>query len=667
MSQDLNLTRIESTSPSRMMPIPGSSPEAIPEAVRVVPLPPPRPLWMSLVSVVVALLLSGVLFGLAFTLYRKGNDFPVHYHPDERGKARQIATDSRNYRHPQLLLETTQRTLDHLTKHRPEVIGAWKEGPNPAFANNEPRQHAVALMAGRNVSATFAALSVVALALVGFATGRLPGFIAAAVAVILCGPLLVNAHYMKEDTSLLVGIALFILASKLFWDVPLWDILTVSLTLCGLMVGLAYYAGFATGWVPAGAFVLFAALVIAAKYFWNNPHITQLPALILMGIGAGLAFSGKYVGVFAVAAIIPLTVFANPRSWWAPLVRQIIALSVAGLVVFAVNHRVFESTDSWAAFLQELGKETEDGLDHHWGLTMKQPNLFFAMNIVKESMLPILVAAAIFVLMIPIRAIRRQQWGWDMFLLCFALAYLLVISFCVIPQPRHILPVVVLVHLMAALAAVRLGQAVNGRWYTNFIVPGVFAIVVCFMLLPRARALTNAFQNDSRGQLRSWVAQNLPRSAAIAQDENAGLQGPGYPSNIQLTQSVKNAKHAPMLGSINSLRRQGVTHIALADTSYARFFEPFVFPLIELDKSGRKTSQSERAQREYDAHRAFYEEVRRDHELVWKSEPPPPGSAFVSPYIELYKLVDRKSTPASPPATRPVVDASPSLNPHAAR
>src|SRR5688572_15826717 len=148
MSQDLNLTRIESTSPSRMMPIPGSSPEAIPEAVRVVPLPPPRPLWMSLVSVVVALLLSGVLFGLAFTLYRKGNDFPVHYHPDERGKARQIATDSRNYRHPQLLLETTQRTLDHLTKHRPEVIGAWKEGPNPAFANNEPRQHAVALMAG---------------------------------------------------------------------------------------------------------------------------------------------------------------------------------------------------------------------------------------------------------------------------------------------------------------------------------------------------------------------------------------------------------------------------------------------------------------------------------------------------------------------------------------
>lgn len=663
MPEEVPLTQIESRLSSRVMPIPGLMPEATAPEPAPAPLPAPRPVWMSLVSVVVALLLAAVLFALAFGFYRKSNDFPVHYHPDERGKARQIATDARNFRHPQLLLETTQRAFEHIKEHKKEIHDGWANASTPAFAGGEPREHAVALMTGRSVSAAFAAIAVVALALVGFATGRIPGLIAAAVAVVLCGPLLVNAHYMKEDTALLVGLAIFVLASKLFWDVPLWDTLSLSLVLLGLLVGLAYYAGFARGWIPAAAFGAFAAFVLIAKALWNSPHVTQLPALILLGIGAGLAFSGKYVGVFAIVAIFALTVFANPRSWWAPLLRQMVAMGVAVAVVYFVNHRVFENTESWAAFLNELGKETKDGLDHHWGLTMNQPNWFFARTVVYESMMPILAGAALFVLLIPIRAIRRQQWGWDLFLLLFAGAYLLVISFCVIAQPRHVLPVVVLVHLMAGLAAVRLGQVVNGRWYMNFIVPGVFAAVTCAVLLPRARALTDAFANDSRGKLRAYIAANLPRNAVIAQDENAGLQGPGYPSDIALPQRVRNAKHAPMLGSIKSLRDRGVTHIALAETSYGRYFEPLIFPLAEVDAvTGNLTAESRRAQQDYQAHRGFYDEVRRDHELVWKSQPPPPGAAFLSPYIELYKLVDKKPAPAPPAGTGPVVDASASLN-----
>src|ERR1041385_4560716 len=79
-------------------------------------------------------------------LYTRSNTFPSRYHPDEEGKARQILDDYRNFRHPQLLLEASSllvhgRSID-------DVEGT--------------------VVAGRWVSAAFAAGAVVALALAAY-------------------------------------------------------------------------------------------------------------------------------------------------------------------------------------------------------------------------------------------------------------------------------------------------------------------------------------------------------------------------------------------------------------------------------------------------------------------------------------------------------------------
>jgi len=47
-----------------------------------------------------------------FHVYRLHNTFPIGYHPDEISKLSQIIQDFRNFNHPLLLLESTQKLLD---------------------------------------------------------------------------------------------------------------------------------------------------------------------------------------------------------------------------------------------------------------------------------------------------------------------------------------------------------------------------------------------------------------------------------------------------------------------------------------------------------------------------------------------------------------------------
>src|SRR5688500_19849379 len=62
------------------------------------------------------------------TLFRsRGNDFPVHFHPDERKKAEQVITDSRNFNHPMLLLEATKWVSERYGSARKSSTDARSE------------------------------------------------------------------------------------------------------------------------------------------------------------------------------------------------------------------------------------------------------------------------------------------------------------------------------------------------------------------------------------------------------------------------------------------------------------------------------------------------------------------------------------------------------------
>jgi len=188
------------------------------------------------------------IFATCLWLYTRENTFPYAYHPDEPGKAGQIRKGRRNYRHPQLLLECSQIAV---------AVAGIPLGEKDAADAEVRRIEQAVTVAGRWVSAAFAAGAVVALALAGYRAGGLAGLAMAGASVGLCAPLLLSAHYMKEDTALVFGVALVVLASAAAWESRHLD------------------------------------------------ESRRRRAAALLGAACAVAVCGKYIGILALAAALP--------------------------------------------------------------------------------------------------------------------------------------------------------------------------------------------------------------------------------------------------------------------------------------------------------------------------------------------------------------------------
>src|SRR6187200_2694051 len=123
-----------------------------------------------------------VLFFGCLALFTRNNRFSYDYHPDEDGKTHQIIERERNYHHPLLLLNATDLAV-HLT----------------GTAKTNQR----VVIAGRWVSAAFAAAAVATLGLVVFYRAGWLAAWAAGLLVATHDKLYEAAHYLKEDTALM--------------------------------------------------------------------------------------------------------------------------------------------------------------------------------------------------------------------------------------------------------------------------------------------------------------------------------------------------------------------------------------------------------------------------------------------------------------------------------
>jgi Na+/serine symporter len=140
------------------------------EAPPFVPAQSPvaRCTWLSV------LILISVALAFAFL---QENKFPAMWHPEEPSKVNFIITGSSYFNHPLLLLRLTKLMLEATTPY-----------PNPEDV----------VIAGRQVSAVAAALSVLMLAL---AAARLSGYLASLFVALIVGscPLLFGlAHYIER-------------------------------------------------------------------------------------------------------------------------------------------------------------------------------------------------------------------------------------------------------------------------------------------------------------------------------------------------------------------------------------------------------------------------------------------------------------------------------------
>lgn len=463
-----------------------------------------------------------VLVAASFWLNTRHNAFPYFYHPDESAKVEQVITGEWNFHHPMLLLSSVQ------------LAGKALGVP--------PTEQAM-VQSGRGVSAALMALAVAALALLAWLWRGWPGALAAGAALLLQHQLFELAHYMKEDSALLLGMA------------------------------LTFLAGFHFSRQPSGR------------------------AALLLGGACGLAISGKYIGVMALGVALPLL-------WQAPGGRRgawIGGFAAAGVATFAlVNLPLLTDLATFrASFDRELGLVVKG----QSGTTRSVPHTQY-WNIFVDNTTPAIWALVLVFLGArwrERRAVPLAEW----LIIAFPFAYALALSFSPKSNDRYFLPATAIFTLLAALGvqdvARLLGAKVRASWAI-----GAAVVLLVGWQGPSFARYWRAFQHDDTGELLAWLraAQEVPAEALIGRDNRVGLPDPRDADRAAaigpIPQKVVSAKagFAADLGSLEEMRAKGITHVAVSESNYGKFFLESLRP-----QAGEKEDFARR--------RAFYEELLR--------------------------------------------------------
>jgi hypothetical protein len=550
---------------------------------------PPPPLRTSallrVLRAILAIALSLFMGAAALWLFTRNNDFPVWYHPDETSKAQQLLDPSqdRNFNHPLLLLESAE------------------------FAN---RMYDVAhnvrdiVFAGRWVSAGLAALGVVALALAAYHWGGFPALLIGGLVMAMCPPVLVYAHYFKEDTALVGGIMLAMLGAR---------------------------------------------LTVGAKHWW-----TQLLACIVLGVGCGAATSGKYVGVAAavpcVLAVFIAPLFGSWRRWvWIIAVRWAVFVSITVVTVLAINWRMFENGFSWPPqFTPEASDKIVTEFGHatqaHSQMALPKPNYFCLSVATAETMWHLWAIMAVGAVGWLIELVRFRGVGsvsrWGVVLGGFLLTFVVALSFDVIPFNRYALPITICFYFIAATFAAKL---VSDAWRWNRWAGGG-ALVACLALIVglqggRCLNFDRQFLDDGRDRLREWIATNLPPGVMVVADNYTALATPGdpyrRPHQKPLRQQIlRSSMYASdSAGTVEQLADQGIDYVAVASMTYERFFVPQI--------GGAPGSEALYARR-----RKFYDDLFARGELLWSSVPSPPTHSFTNQEVRVYRITKLAHDPS---------------------
>ncbi len=245
-------------------------------------------------------------FAIALLLYTSNNRFPYYYHPDEPSKVRQIESGSRNFHHPLLLLTATDLAVRLL--------------------RIQPRSQNV-VIAGRWCAAIFAAIAAAGFSVIAFSYAGAAGAAWAGILVLLHQRLLELAHFMKEDTGLLMGVVLTLLA---------------------------------------------------AHQFWRSPSRSRAAWL---GCAAAVAVSAKYVGVVMLAAALPVLACRRPFSWSHVLVFSGTLLAVLVLINWSL---IISPNEFRNALSGELAM-----LNQHAGVQLSFSHFDWVKGLLHETAIPL--------------------------------------------------------------------------------------------------------------------------------------------------------------------------------------------------------------------------------------------------------------------------------------
>jgi Glucosyl transferase GtrII/Dolichyl-phosphate-mannose-protein mannosyltransferase len=323
---------------------------------------------------------------------------------------------------------------------------------------------------------------------------------------------------------------------------------------------------------PAFLFGIVACALAAHHYSTRR----SARSLVLLGLAAGVAAAGKYVGaaLVPVAAVLGASIGGgNARERWKRAGKVVGTALLAWLVL---NYRAVRSP---VRFTHGLGEETGKALLGNHGMANEVPHAYY-FGVQGDYGGPWVPALATLWLAFAIfrpRKISVAEW----FLAGVALVAMVAFSFTPKTSTRYYLPVAVALCYLAATGAFHWAALASARWERSRIGAPVLAVLLCVGAAwgqwGDTQELRLGLQKDDRAELVRAV-EALSPTAIIVQDQAAGLPEPGrlwYHRGLKpLQQKVLGAKQACDLGSLADLRARGVTHLALNGKTYGRYFTP---------------------------------------------------------------------------------------------
>ncbi len=415
-------------------------------------------------------------------------------------------------------------------------------------------------VAGRWVSASLTAAAVGCLVLLAI---HLYGLLAG----VFAGALLVTnhhlfelAHYFKEDPAVLFGVSAFFLALALFDSRP------------------------------------------------------TLARAALVGVGTGLAISGKYVGALVVpVAIIALIVH---RRRLPPLQSTAVWL-IGALAIFALANLpiILNPTGFAGGFEREL----DFAVHGHKGITRAIPHGVYG-AVFRESTNPAIWVLLIFyalVLLARWRSARPVEWTIALFPLYFAL----VLSFSPKTHHRYFLPATGLLLVMAGSAITLLPRFIQSRWRLPAWASPLFMTLALAVTIgiqaPHFHAYFTGFSHDSRTRMADYIRANVPPDATIVADKRTNLR------ELDLPNPIEGKLFAADVATIAELRARGVTTIAVAKGDYGRFFRD-------------KLKPTDAGVEQFTRRKAFYDELFETGTPLIELEP---GTLqYLQPEVALWRL-----------------------------
>ncbi len=424
---------------------------------------------------------------------------------------------------------------------------------------------------GRLASAIFAALGTgFTVMLASRLAGRVAGVFAGI--LVLTHPVLFElSHYMKEDCALLVGIA-------------------------ATLAGLVHYA--------------------------SRPSLGRA---VLVGVAAGLALSGKYLGctvaIFALVALAWNPAGKSPR-WLAAVV------AVAGMAgcFAAINYPALQDTEKAKSSLTQELEKVEKRAEER-----PEPIRFKHLSKLGTTLsVPLLIGLAYWFGR-RWRLRRHEPLIWRAVGM-FLIAYFLIVSLAPKTKDRYLLPVYIVACALGSVGVV--------EWYRHYRkhrspytrgLPRTVAIAAIVWHLPAFADTYSAFKRDDRRELAEFIRITIPPDAGIAQDvrvllaraKAAGLPAFSLPNPLL----VPPDRYVADLGSIEDLRARGITHVAVCEADYHNAFK---------DSGNPKMAERSR----------WYAELFRNHSEVWQRKVG--DIAYLQPGLRLYRITP--DTPPPPPS-----------------